>query len=91
MEKKDIDALEIQIKKLQEKLAELSDGKDLEELFRLIHWPGWTTPIDLAFVTGTLTHLTGQVETMIYLKNTLMGISRVIGTDKVFEPQPSPW
>jgi hypothetical protein len=37
------------ITELSDALARLGQGTDLKELLRIIRFPGWTTPAELAF------------------------------------------
>lgn len=45
--------VETQAKELNRNLANLADDKDFQEFLKIIHRPGWTTPAEVAFVTGS--------------------------------------
>jgi hypothetical protein len=47
----DIPRLEGHLKDLSKRLSRLRFETDLEELIKLIHRPGWTTPAELYFAT----------------------------------------
>jgi hypothetical protein len=58
----------------------LADDDDLAELLKVIHRPGWTTPAEVAFVTGIVDSLREHTNTMLGLKRTLIDGSRAVGT-----------
>ncbi|WP_426210898.1 hypothetical protein [Massilia sp. TWP1-3-3] len=59
-----IHELENKIRHLLDALAHLGRGSNLQELLRIIRWPGWTTPAELAFVHAILEHIGAQVHTL---------------------------
>jgi hypothetical protein len=77
-----IHELEKTIKTLADKLAELGRGAHLLELQRVIHWPGWTSPAELAFVNAILDHLSVEVRTIERLQADLVEASRKVKKDR---------
>lgn len=77
-----IHELEKTIKTLADKLAELGRGAHLLELQRIIHWPGWTSPAELAFVNVILDHLSVEVRTIERLQADLVEASRKVKKDR---------
>lgn len=73
----DIPGLEALLKKLQHEMLELSGG-DLEELFRVIHFPGWTTPAEFQLVWGVTESLIAQVNTLRNLQKTLISGAKAV-------------
>ena len=74
--------LEKTIKTLADKLAELGRGAHLLELQRIIHWPGWTSPAELAFVNAILDHLSVEVRTIERLQADLVEAARKVKKDR---------
>lgn len=77
-----IHELEKTIKSLSDKLAELGRGAHLLELQRIIHWPGWTSPAELAFVNAILDHISVEVRTIERLQADLVEASRKVKKDR---------
>ena len=77
-----IHELEKTIKTLADKLAELGRGAHLLELQRIIHWPGWTSPAELAFVNAILDHLSVEVRTIERLQADLVEAARKVKKDR---------
>ena len=77
-----IHELDKTIKTLADRLAELGRGAHLLELQRIIHWPGWTSPAELAFVNAILDHLSVEVRTIERLQADLVEASRKVKKDR---------
>lgn len=73
-----IHELEETIKALADALAHLGRGAHLQELLRIIHSPGWTTPAELAFVNAILDHISVEVRTLDRLQADLVEASRKV-------------
>ena len=80
MEKQQLVQLEAQIKEVKTTFADLSDGTDLDELLRIIHRPGYTTPAEHSFVQAIVETLGVQAKTLIVLKQALLAGARTVGT-----------
>ena len=73
-----IHELDETIKALADALAHLGRGAHLQELLRIIHSPGWTTPAELAFVNAILDHISVEVRTLDRLQADLVEASRKV-------------
>jgi hypothetical protein len=60
----DIDKLASHIRGLQQAIAKLATDNHTEELMRIIHKPGWTTPAEFALMVTGLESAQGQAETL---------------------------
>jgi hypothetical protein len=73
-----IHELEKTIKCAADALAGLGRGSHLQELLRIIHLPGWTTPAELAFVNAILDHISFEVRTLDRLQADLVEAARKV-------------
>jgi hypothetical protein len=60
----DIDKLASHIRGLQQAIAKLATDNHTEELVRIIHKPGWTTPAEFALMVAGLESAQSQAETL---------------------------
>jgi hypothetical protein len=81
MEAQDLKKLEARIKELHQGLKQLSNDDEMDELIRIIHRPGWTTPAELLFVSGLVDALIIKTKTLGNLKHTLIAGSRLVGKE----------
>jgi hypothetical protein len=77
-----IHEMEKTIKALADGMANLGRGSHLQELQRIIHWCGWTSPAELAFVNAILDHISVEVRTLERLQADLVEASRKVAKDK---------
>lgn len=70
--------LDRRIRALQAGQAEASASEDYEELLRIIHFPGYTTPVQLLFVTAVMESLELNVAEGLRLRNVLIEGSKGI-------------
>ena len=82
MEKHDLTKLEKNIKELNQSLSSLSANSEFDELLKIIHRPGWTTPAEFAFAIGVVESMTAHAKAMTDLKRTLINASRKVGETK---------
>jgi len=73
----------IALKKLDKKITTLSDalahlgkGTDLRDLIRIIRFPGWTTPAELAFTVAILDSMQSQVDQLTKLSGALAAAAK---------------
>ena len=73
------------VRQIQEKadalsaaLAELAGGDGIKELLKIIHFPGYTTPAELAFTLGILEDMTNRVRGLATMERALLSASRMI-------------
>jgi hypothetical protein len=81
-----IACLEAKIKALSTHLETLSNTSDMEELFVIIHRPGWTTPAEFAMVNGIIDSIHAQAKTLTEMRKVLLSGSRAVA----IQPQPLP-
>jgi hypothetical protein len=60
----DIDKLVTHIRGLQQAIAKLATDNHTEELMRIIHRPGWTTPAEFALMVAGLESAQNQAEAL---------------------------
>lgn len=74
-----VQALDKKITALSNALATLGRGTTLEELLRIIHNPGWTTPAEFAFAMASLNAMHSHVAALEGLQGELLSASRTVG------------
>jgi hypothetical protein len=77
-EEHDVKHLGSRIEDLRKELAALAVDKDYEELLRIIHRPGWTTPAEFAFAVGLAEAMLAQTKTLAGLKQAFLKGSRAV-------------
>jgi hypothetical protein len=70
-----VQALEKQITALSDALATLGRGTTWQELFKIIHRPGFTTPAEFAFLMGLLRATQNHVTAINTLQNDILAAS----------------
>ena len=75
----DIDKLVTHIRGLQQAIAKLATDNHGEELMRLIHKPGWTTPAEFALMVAGLEAAQAQAETLGRQLHGLAAGARMVG------------
>jgi hypothetical protein len=82
MEKHDLQHLEKKLFEFKEISARFADNSDIDELLKIIHHPGWTTPAEFALVFSLVESLHTQVRNVISLRSALLTGSKQVGTQK---------
>jgi hypothetical protein len=77
-----IHELENKIRHLLDALAHLGRGTHLKELLRIVRWPGWTTPAELAYVHAILEHIGADVRALERLQCDLVEASWKVSCKK---------
>jgi hypothetical protein len=72
--------LDKKITALSDALAHLGKGTDLKELLRIIRFPGWTTPAELAFTVAILDSMQSQVNQLTKLSGALAKAAKQVST-----------
>jgi len=75
----DIDKLVTHLRGVQHAIAKLATDNHTEELMRLIHKPGWTTPAEFALMVAGLESAQAQAETLGRQLRGLAAGARVVG------------
>lgn len=78
METLHIVALERKIKELQTALTSFSVSEDFDELWRIIHQPGWTTVAEGIFASGLIESMMGQIGVLTSMRKMLLSASREV-------------
>jgi hypothetical protein len=63
---------------LSDALAHLGQGTSLKELLRIIRFPGYTTPAELAFTMAILDGMEAQVRTLAKMETELLAASKFV-------------
>lgn len=82
----DIAHLERRIRELSGHLTDMADDTDMQELLRIIHGPGWTTPAEYLLVNAIVDAMHEHTKTLVGLKQALINGSRAVELN----PQPLP-
>lgn len=75
-----IATLNKKITALSNALAKLGKGTDLKELIRIIRFPGWTTPAELAFTVAILDSMQAQVNQLQRMSSDLARSAKKVST-----------
>lgn len=70
--------IEEKVTALSAALAELGRGTGLHELLKIIRFPGYTTPAELALSLGILEGMQAQVHTLAKMERDLVSGSKLI-------------
>jgi hypothetical protein len=82
MEKHELAQLESDIQALKTSHAALSSSDALDELIKIIHRPGWTTPAELAFVRAGLDTIHAQTKQLTAFTQGLLGAAKQVGAGR---------
>lgn len=82
MEKHELTQLEGEIQALKTSHAALASGDSLDELLKIIHRPGWTTPAELAFVRTGLESIRAQTAQLNALTHGLLNAAKLVGAGR---------
>ena len=75
--------LDKKITALSDALAHLGKGTDLKELLRIIRFPGYTTPAELAFTIAMLDGIQRQVDIMNRMSGDLVSAAKQVVQQEV--------
>lgn len=67
------------IGQLRRSLGDLANDQDLEELLKIIHRPGWTTPAEFQLVAGIVDSIQAHARALVGLKQALLAGSQKVG------------
>jgi len=79
MEKHELTHLDAHIQALKSAHAILADSATTDELWRIIHNPGWTTPAERLLVTASLEYIIAQAKLLNNLQQNLLAGARAVG------------
>jgi hypothetical protein len=75
-----VKVLDKKITDLSNALARLGKGTDLIELIKIIRFPGYTTPAELAFSVAIVDSMQVQVKALSDLSTQLLAASKLVAT-----------
>jgi hypothetical protein len=70
--------IDAKVTALSDALAHLGRGTSLRELLKIIRFPGYTTPAELAFTIAMLEGMEAQVRTLAKMENDLLAASKLV-------------
>lgn len=79
MERHELSQLEAHIQALKSTHAILADSATTDELWKIIHNPGWTTPAERLLVTASLEYIIAQAKLLNNLQQNLLAGARAVG------------
>jgi hypothetical protein len=81
--KHDIPKLEKKLRTLSSSWKELNDDNGFSELFKIIHFPGYTTPAEFRLVNGLADSAQAVTQLLVNMKKELITSSHAIIEEKV--------
>jgi hypothetical protein len=82
MEQQELTQLESHIQALKTSHAALASGDGLDELWQIIHRPGWTSVAELAFVRTGLDSIHAQTKQLHALTQRLVAAAKLVGAGR---------
>jgi hypothetical protein len=82
MDKHNLTQVESHISSLKSSHAILADTSDWDELFRIIHQPGWTTIAEFTLVVNTLESIVAQTKQLTVLRQGLLAGAKAVGATR---------
>lgn len=79
MEKHELDQLEGHIQSLKTAHTALADNSEVDELWKIIHFPGWTTVAERMLVAAGLEAIIAQTKQLTTLRQNLLAGARAVG------------
>jgi hypothetical protein len=71
--------LEPMIRRLGKTISSLDGDSRTEALLKIIHQPGWTTPVEFSLVQSSLQQITSQIEAANLAHQDLLKVAAQIG------------
>jgi hypothetical protein len=72
MEKHDLSLIEAHIQSIKTCHVALGDSTEMDELFKVIHSPGYTTLAEVAFLRSSLDSINAQSKQLMALRQSLL-------------------
>jgi len=80
MEKHELSQLESHIQTIRTAHKALAAGSEMDELFKIIHNPGWTTPAEFRFLLASLESIRTQTAQLAGLQQSLLAAAQSVST-----------
>jgi hypothetical protein len=82
MEKHELTLIEAHVQSIKTSHAAFSDTSEMDELFKIIHFPGWTTPAEVAFLRNSLESIIAQTKQLAALRQGLLVAAKLVNTSR---------
>jgi hypothetical protein len=82
MEKHELSLIEAHIQSIKTSHAALGDSSEMDELFKVIHFPGFTTPAELAFLRASLDSIIAQTKQLAALRQGALTAAKLVATTR---------
>lgn len=82
MEKHELSLIEAHIQSIKTIHATFADSTEMDELFKIIHFPGFTTPAEFAFLRNSLESLIAQTKQLATLRQGLLVAAKLVATSR---------
>jgi len=80
MEKHELSKIESHIQARRTAHAALAGGGEMDELFKIIHNPGWTTLAEAAFLVASLESINAQSAQLAAMQKSLLAAAQLVNT-----------
>jgi hypothetical protein len=80
MEKQDLSKIESHIQTIRTAHAALAGGGEMDELFKIIHNPGWTTIAESAFLLASLESIKAHSVQLATMQKSLLAAAQLVNT-----------
>jgi len=82
MEKHELTQIEAHVQSIKTSHAAFADTSEMDELFKIIHFPGWTTPAEVAFLRNSLESIIAQTKQLASLRQGLLVAAKLVNTSR---------
>jgi hypothetical protein len=70
--------IERRLRALADAFSDAAASDDFDELFKIIHFPGWTTPVEIEFVNSLIDATERSLAGAVQLRGALLSGARAI-------------
>jgi hypothetical protein len=70
--------IERRLRALADSVTDAASSDDFDELFKIIHFPGWTTPVEIEFVNSLIDATERSLAGAVQLRGALLSGARAI-------------
>ena len=82
MEKHELSLIEAHIQSIKTSHSALGDSTEMDDLFKVIHFPGFTTPAELAFLRASLDSIIAQTKQLAALRQGVLTAAKLVATTR---------
>jgi hypothetical protein len=80
--------IERRLRALADSFSDAAASDDFDELFKLIHFPGWTTPVEIEFVNSLIDATERSLAGAVQLRAELLSSARAITENTALAGNP---